>query len=229
MERVSDVLAVVVIAICVVRGYWRGFYGALLSVMGFVGGYAAIYFFSKPAGEYLLAAGYVRTQTFAGISGSLLVFLAVSLSVSVLAAFVSKFLEPEDDGGFVVRFYRLGGAGVGLLSGAFYAAVFVLVALFIRAGYSESHGKKFEPSLSEQTAARAAAGVLERVLDKPDKAESPAVGAFYAVVSDPERGMSRLKDKLAEQAKDSLPKDLDPRVIEALKNPEIRKLQRKFN
>lgn len=228
MERVSDVLVAVVILFCIVRGYYNGFYGALLSIAGFVGVYVAIHFFAQPVGAFLLAKGYV-SRTFAGIAGSVVVFAAVSLAVSVLSALISKFLEPEDDGGFVARFYSLGGAGVGLISGVFYAAVFALVVLFARAGYAESNGKKFEPSISERAAARVAAGVLERVLDNPNKAEIPAVGAFYAVVSDPTKGMSRLKKMMKERSKDSLPEGLDPRVIEALKRPEIRELQKKFN
>ncbi len=228
MARVSDVLALVVIVTCVVRGYHRGFYGALLSVAGFVGGCAAIHFFSTPVSEYLLAQGYV-SRTFAGILGILLVFLAVSLSVSVLSALISELLEPEDDGGFIARFYDLGGAGVGLLSGAFYAAFFVLVALFVRAGYYESHGRKFEPSVSERASARVAAGVLERIHGKPNKAKSPTLDAFYTVVSDPEWGMVKLRRKIKKRAKDSLPKSFDPRMIEALKKPKIREFQKKFN
>ena len=194
MDRISDIVAAVVILFCAVRGFQRGFYGALLSVAGLVGGYVAVYLFSRPFGALIAARGIVP-EMFSGMAASLLIFAGVSIAVSLLSALISAYLVPKDSKSLIARFYRLGGAGVGLASGVFFASLFVLLSLFLRASHAAWKSQEFKPSLSERTVARGATLLLELSVTDPEKAENVAVSAFYTVVSDPENGMEKLKEK----------------------------------
>ncbi|MFH2202569.1 MAG: CvpA family protein [Elusimicrobiota bacterium] len=235
MERLGDLVAAGVVLYCVVRGFQRGFYGALLSFAGLVGGYVAVYFFSRPCGTYL-AEHEVLPQMFAGMAASMLIFMAVSLTASLLSTLLSGLLVPKDGSSLIARFYRLGGAAVGLVSGGFFAAIYVLLILFLRAGNAAVRSQDFTPATSERVVARAATAAMELFVDNPAKSKNLAVVGVFMVVSDPEKGMVELKEKAKEKAEEhakkaqsQLPKDLDPRVKEMLENPEIRKLQQQFN
>jgi len=235
MEHISDAVFVFFVLFCAYRGYRRGIFLALLSAAGFIGGYAAVYMFSAPVGDFMTEQGWFPV-VFSRPAASMAIFGAVGLVVAVLSSFIDRFLTPKD-GTVAERSYRAAGAVIGGGAGVLYGSLVALISLFVRASYAEAKSEPFSPNVSETISAAGAKAAFDVLVSKKDR--HPAVEACYIVVSDPEKGMSRVKQKLHKRIKGKT-KDLggigggqaqeaQEKVEEILSNPEIKKRLKAFN
>ena len=117
-----DVLLIVVIALFVVRGFFRGFLLELFDVVSLVAGYLAARFFGPPVGDWL-ADVTALSRWWAGVIAAIVLFLMIAALVRLLAHFLRK----------VIRAIKLGGLdrGLGSFLGAAKALLIILALFFL--------------------------------------------------------------------------------------------------
>jgi len=116
-----DMLAIVILAFCVIRGLFRGLIKEISSIIGVLGGfYAAYTYYTFPAG---LLARWVSDPAHVNIVSFLLIFCIVFLAISVLGVVIKYVLNIA----FLGWFDRVCGTGFGLLKGILLVSVLLII------------------------------------------------------------------------------------------------------
>ena len=119
---VLDVVMIVIVGFCLIRGIFRGLIKEISSILGVLAGYYAAYtYYGYPAkllSKWLSNAGYINILSF------FIIFCLVFLTISILGVII-KYLLSISHLGWVDR---ISGALFGLVKGVLIVAI-LLVAL----------------------------------------------------------------------------------------------------
>jgi membrane protein required for colicin V production len=116
-----DMLAIVILAFCVIRGMFRGLIKEISSIIGVLGGfYAAYTYYTFPAG---LLSRWVSDPAHVNIVSFLLIFCIVFLVISMLGVVIKYVLKIA----FLGWFDRICGIGFGLLKGILLVSVLLII------------------------------------------------------------------------------------------------------
>ena len=116
-----DMLAIVILAFCVIRGMFRGLIKEVSSVIGVLGGfYAAYTYYTFPAD---LFSRWFSDPAHVNIVSFLLIFCTVFLVISMLGVVIKYVLNIA----FLGWFDRVCGIGFGLLKGILLVSVLLII------------------------------------------------------------------------------------------------------
>ena len=116
-----DMLAVVILAFCVIRGVFRGLVKEISSIIGVLGGfYAAYTYYTVPAG---LLSRWISDSAHVNIVSFLLVFCTVFLWISMLGVVIKHLLNIA----FLGWVDRICGSAFGLLKGVLLVSVLLII------------------------------------------------------------------------------------------------------
>ncbi len=119
---VLDVVMIVIVGFCLIRGIFRGLIKEISSIVGVLAGYYAAYtYYPYPAkllSKWLSDAGYINLLSF------FIIFCLVFLTISILGVIIKYLLSIS----FLGWIDRICGAVFGLAKGILIAAI-LLVAL----------------------------------------------------------------------------------------------------
>ena len=121
MMNPFDMLAIVILAFCVIRGIFRGLIKEISSIIGvFSGFYAAYTYYPAPAG---LLSGWLSDPATVNIISFLLIFCTVFLLISIVGVVIKYVLNIA----FLGWFDRLCGCGFGLVKGVLIVSVLLII------------------------------------------------------------------------------------------------------
>ena len=116
-----DMLAIVILAFCVIRGMFRGLIKEISSIIGVLGGfYAAYTYYMFPAG---LLSRWISDPAHVNIVSFLFIFCIVFLAISMLGVVIKYVLNIA----FLGWFDRVCGIGFGLLKGILLVSVLLII------------------------------------------------------------------------------------------------------
>jgi membrane protein required for colicin V production len=117
-----DIIIVVILCYCVIRGVFRGLIKELSSIIGVFGGFYAAYTYyavvAKPLSEWISNPGYLN------ILGFMIIFCVVFLVISILGVIINYLLKLA----FLGWFDRFCGAVFGAMKSLLIVSV-ILIAL----------------------------------------------------------------------------------------------------
>ncbi len=115
-----DIIIIVILSFCLIRGIFRGFAKELSSIIGVFGGlYAACTYY--PAVSRLLS-GLISDASYRNILSFLIIFCAIFFIISLLGILIKYILKIA----FMGWFDRLFGAGFGIVKGILIVSVLIL-------------------------------------------------------------------------------------------------------
>ncbi|MBW1888959.1 MAG: CvpA family protein [Deltaproteobacteria bacterium] len=118
---ILDVLMIVIVGFCLIRGVFRGLIKEISSIIGVFAGYYAAYTYytllAKLLSKWLSDTGYVNILSF------FIIFGVVFLAISILGVIIKYLLSIS----FLGWIDRICGAGFGLIKGILIAAILLVV------------------------------------------------------------------------------------------------------
>ena len=116
-----DMLAIVILAFCVIRGMFRGLIKEVSSIIGVLGGFYAAYTYYTGPAEFL--SRWMSDPAQVNIISFLLIFCLVFLVISMLGVIIKYVLNIA----FLGWFDRTCGVGFGLLKGILLVSVLLII------------------------------------------------------------------------------------------------------
>ncbi len=117
-----DIIVIVILGYCLIRGIFRGLVKELSSIIGVFGGYYAAYTYypvlAKPLSKWIANAGYLNLLSF------LIIFCGVFIIISILGIIINYLLKIV----FLGWLDRVSGAMFGAMKGILIVSV-LLIAL----------------------------------------------------------------------------------------------------
>ncbi|MBW2639475.1 MAG: CvpA family protein [Deltaproteobacteria bacterium] len=117
-----DIIVIVILGYCLIRGIFRGLVKELSSIIGVFGGFYAAYTYypvlAKPLSEWIANAGYLNILSF------LIIFCGVFIIISILGIIINYLLKIV----FLGWLDRVSGAMFGAMKGILIVSV-LLIAL----------------------------------------------------------------------------------------------------
>ena len=117
-----DIIIIVILSYCVIRGVFRGLIKELSSIIGVFSGFYAAYTYytvvAKPLSEWISNPGYLNIMSF------MVIFCVVFLVISILGVIINYLLKLA----FLGWFDRFCGAVFGAMKGLLIVSV-ILIAL----------------------------------------------------------------------------------------------------
>jgi len=115
-----DIIVVVILSYCVIRGIFRGLVKELFSLIGVLGGFYAAYTYymvlAKPLSRWIANTGYLNILSF------LIIFCFVFIIISILGIIIHYILNIA----FLGWVDRVCGAGFGTVKGILIASVILI-------------------------------------------------------------------------------------------------------
>jgi len=116
-----DMIAVAILAFCVIRGIFRGLIKELSSIVGVLAGfYAAYSYYPHLAG---LLSGWITDESYLNILSFLIIFCLIFFLVSIIGVVIKYVLNIA----FMGWFDRTCGAGFGLIKGILIVSMLFIV------------------------------------------------------------------------------------------------------
>jgi membrane protein required for colicin V production len=120
--NIFDIIVIVILAYCIIRGIFRGLLKELSSIIGVFGGFYAAYTYyavvAKPLSRWISHTGYLNLVSF------IIIFCIVFLVISILGVIINYLLKLA----FLGWFDRSAGALFGAVKGILIVSV-LLIAL----------------------------------------------------------------------------------------------------
>jgi membrane protein required for colicin V production len=117
-----DIIVIVILGYCLIRGIFRGLVKELSSIIGVLGGFYAAYTYypvlAKPLSKWIANAGYLNILSF------LIIFCGVFIIISILGIIINYLLKIV----FLGWLDRVSGAMFGAMKGILIVSV-LLIAL----------------------------------------------------------------------------------------------------
>lgn len=115
-----DIIIIIILSYCVIRGVFRGLIKELSSVIGVLGGFYAAYSYymilAKPLSRWISNPGYLNILSF------LILFCGVLIVISILGVIIKYVLNIA----FLGWVDRICGAGFGITKGILIASVLLI-------------------------------------------------------------------------------------------------------
>ena len=116
-----DMLAIVILAFCVIRGVFRGLIKELSSVVGVLAGFYAAYTYYLHVSKFLLR--WMTNEAYVNILSFLIIFCCIFFIVSMIGVVIKYVLNIA----FMGWFDRICGIGFGLLKGVLIVSVLLII------------------------------------------------------------------------------------------------------
>lgn len=116
-----DILIIIILLYCVVRGIFRGLLKEMSSLIGVFGGFYAAYTYYSEVGKYLNK--WITNPNYINILSFLLIFVCVFLIISILGIIIKYILKIV----FLGWVDRVFGAVFGILKGILISSVLLIV------------------------------------------------------------------------------------------------------
>jgi len=116
-----DIIVIVILGYCLIRGIFRGLVKELSSIIGVFGGFYAAYTYypvlAKPLSKWIANAGYLNILSF------LIIFCGVFIIISILGIIINYLLKIV----FLGWLDRVSGAMFGAMKGILIVSVLLIV------------------------------------------------------------------------------------------------------
>jgi membrane protein required for colicin V production len=153
-----DIICIVILGFCLVRGIFRGLIKEITAIVGVIGGFYGAYTFYPNVGIYLKQ--WIPNIAYLNILSFLIIFCGVLILVNVLGIIIKYLLNVVFSGWLD----RIGGAGFGLAKGLLIVCVlFIALTTFLPRGDSLIQDSVLSPHVS------AASEVMATVISKEMK------------------------------------------------------------
>jgi membrane protein required for colicin V production len=116
-----DVILILILAYCFIRGIFRGLLKEISSLIGVLGGFYAAYTYYREAGVYLKR--WISDPNYINILSFLIIFLSVFLIVSIIGIIIKYILKIV----FLGWVDRVFGGIFGILKGILIGSVLLIV------------------------------------------------------------------------------------------------------
>ncbi|MFZ5569796.1 MAG: CvpA family protein [Thermodesulfobacteriota bacterium] len=116
-----DILIIVILSFCLIRGLFRGLVKELASIIGVIAGFYAAYFYFRSLSPHLTR--WIADTAYLNIISFLLIFCGVFVLIGLLGVLLRFLLKIT----FLSWFDRLCGAGFGAVKAILIAAVLLTV------------------------------------------------------------------------------------------------------
>lgn len=115
-----DILSIIILAFCCIRGLFRGLVKEMASIIGVLGGfYAAYTYYPMLAGSI---SDWISDPAYRNIAGFVILFSAIFIIISLLGLLINFLLKIT----FLSWFDRLSGAAFGMLKGFLIVSVLMI-------------------------------------------------------------------------------------------------------
>ena len=116
-----DMLAIVILAFCVIRGVFSGLVKELSSVVGVIAGFYAAYTYYMQVSTFL--SRWMTNAAYVNILSFLIIFCCIFFIISMIGVVIKYVLNIA----FMGWFDRICGAGFGLLKGVLIVSVLLII------------------------------------------------------------------------------------------------------
>ncbi len=116
-----DIIIVVILGFCVIRGFFRGIVKELSSIIGVLGGFYAGYTYYRELG--ILLAKWISNTAYLNILSFAIIFCGVFAFILILAVIIKYLLKIASLGWID----HVGGTGFGFVKGILLSAVLLFV------------------------------------------------------------------------------------------------------
>lgn len=116
-----DILIIVILSFCLIRGVFRGLIKELSSIIGVLGGFYAGYTYYVVAAKLL--SRWISNEGYLNILSFLIIFCGVFIIVSILGVVIKYLLNIA----FLGWVDRICGAGFGIMKGILIASVLLMI------------------------------------------------------------------------------------------------------
>ena len=146
-----DIVVVIVLSYCIIRGGFRGVIKELAAIIGVLGGFYGAYTYYPHLAVHL--SGFVSNAAYGNILAFLLIFCGVFIVISILGIIIRYVLNLV----FIGWIDRLGGLVFGVMKGGLIVAVlFIALTAFLPKGAPLIQKSRLAPYISKYSAAMAA-------------------------------------------------------------------------
>jgi membrane protein required for colicin V production len=115
-----DIIIIIILSFCVIRGVFRGLIKELSSIIGVLGGFYAAYSYymvlAKPLSRWISNTAYLNILSF------LIIFCGILIIISILGVLIKYVLKIA----FLGWVDRICGAGFGIIKGILIASVLLI-------------------------------------------------------------------------------------------------------
>jgi len=115
-----DIIIIIILSFCVIRGVFRGLIKELSSIIGVLGGFYAAYSYymvlAKPLSRWISNTAYLNILSF------LIIFCGILIIISILGVLIKYVLNIA----FLGWVDRICGAGFGIMKGILIASVLLI-------------------------------------------------------------------------------------------------------
>jgi membrane protein required for colicin V production len=165
-----DMLVVVVLGYCIIRGVFKGFIREVSSIVGVLGGFYAAYAHHRSVAPFF--AGWISDPVYREIAGFVVLFCGVFLAVLLIGALI-RFLLRMALLGVLDRIF---GAVFGVLKGVILVSLlfFFLVRFLPPKGVAVVQGSKLSPfvnTVSKDIARLVPPDIRDRFIKRLDDLE----------------------------------------------------------
>jgi membrane protein required for colicin V production len=138
-----DIIIIVVLGYCLVRGIFRGLVKELSSIIGALGGFYAAFTYYTMLAKSL--SGLVKEVAYLNILSFLIIFCSVLIIVGILGVIIKYLLNIA----FLGWVDRIGGVGFGFLKGILIASIlFIALTAFLPKGSAFLKNSMLAPHVS---------------------------------------------------------------------------------
>ncbi|MBU0543915.1 MAG: CvpA family protein [Proteobacteria bacterium] len=116
-----DIILIIILVYCFIRGIFRGLLKELSSLVGVFGGFYAAYTYYKEAGAYL--KGWISNPDYINILSFLTIFVSIFLIISIIGIIIKYILKIV----FLGWVDHVFGGVFGILKGILIGAVLLIV------------------------------------------------------------------------------------------------------
>lgn len=116
-----DILIIVIVGFCLVRGIFRGLIKELSSIMGVLGGFYGAYTYYPEVAKLL--SRWISNEGYRNILSFMIIFLGVFLIIAILGIVIKYLMKIA----FLGWVDRICGAGFGFIKGVLIVSVLVMV------------------------------------------------------------------------------------------------------
>ncbi len=116
-----DIVIIIILSFCLIRGFFRGLVKELSSIIGVLGGYYAAYTYYMEVSGFL--SGWISNPSYLKILSFLIIFCGVFITISILGVVIKYILNIA----FLGWVDRICGAGFGGIKGILIVSVLLII------------------------------------------------------------------------------------------------------
>jgi membrane protein required for colicin V production len=139
-----DIVVIVIISFCLIRGLFKGVIGEISGIIGVVAGFYGAYTYYPLITVY--AEKWIENSGFRNLIAFFLLFCAILVIISLISVLIRKFLKLVFLGWVDRTFGLIFGAAKGLLV---VSVLFIMITTFLPKNSNVLAGSKFSPYIAK--------------------------------------------------------------------------------